>query len=632
MSAAEDLAGKSGVEPQPEKAASSRAVACLLIALFAALAIAEHIFFAFKNGAVLRDHGLVDTDSYMRVLRILDLYNGAGWYNTMTDRLGAPEGLSLHWTRPVDILILLPALLAHGFGVPIDRAVYWVGAGFSTLCHVLACFAAAWAAKPLWPSPGHRFAALILLTNAAAFGYGIFGRADHHTLLLLLTALMLGCMLRAALGGSSDRAQRRWAALGGFTAGFGVWVSPEMMVPIVPIIATLGLFWLDAPLDRKRMPAESAMCDWAAPGAAFSLAMAAVILVAIPIEQPPARWLSPEYDKVSIPYLVLPLVLAAVFLLAQRVRGGVWVRGLAGAVLAIAGFGLLLALFPNLLLGPLSVDPRLKTDFLDTVQEMRPLWPTSIDRLRNFLMLAGQSVTAIVLLPFAFLAWRNGKRWSALLLTMAFGFMLIGALLHARLGVELAPAIAIICAGFFALAEKKMAARSRLLRTPVLVLVAVWLTCAPLLGGLVLPPVPEGITCPIGKLADWLNSTRPGIGAGVGQAPIIMTDDISYAPELAFRTPYRFVAGPYHRNPQAIFDTVDAMRDQSGETARAILEKRQVALVIRCIDVVVPRLYEPDHVNFYGSLGLAQPPSWLTRLPLPPELSAHYRVYEVNGR
>ena len=111
-----------------------------------------------------------------------------------------------------------------------------------------------------------------------------------------------------------------------------------------------------------------------------------------------------------------------------------------------------------------------------------------------------------------------------------------------------------------------------------------------------------------------------------------MTDDISYAPELAFRTNYRFVAGPYHRNPQAIFDTVDAMLDQSGETARAILEKRQVSLVIRCIDVVVPRLHEPDHFNFYADLGRAKPPSWLTRITLPPELSPHYRVYEVNGR
>ena len=615
---------------EPQKAASSRAVGWFLVGLFLVFAIAEHLFFAVKNGTVLRDQGLGDTDSYMRVLRIMDLYNGGGWYDTVTMRLGAPEGLSLHWTRPVDILILLPALLGHLFGAPVDRAVYWVGAGFSTVCHILACFAAAWAAKPLWCSPGHRFAAVILLTNAAAFGYGMLGRPDHHTLLMLLTALMLGAMIRTGLIGFAPSEQRRWAIIGGLYAGFGIWVSPEMMVPIVPVIVTLGLFWLDAPLDKKRMPGEER--DWAAAGAAFSLAAAAVILVAIPIEHPPARWFTPEYDKVSIPYLVLPLLWAAVFLLAQRVRGGVVLRALAGAGLALIGAGVLLLLYPDLLFGPLSVDPRLKRDFLDTVNEMQPLWPTDIGRLRNFLPLVGQSVTAIVLLPFAFRAWGNDKRWSALLLVMAFGFMLIGALMHARLGVELAPAVAIICAGFFFVAEKKLAGKSRLLRTPVLVLVAVGLTCGPLFTAQFLPAGPEGAGCPTKALAEWLNTARPGKGRADGLAPIVMTDDISYAPELAFRTPYRFVAGPYHRNPQAIFDTADTMLDQGGETARSILEKRQVSLVIRCIDVVIPRLYTPDHFNFYADLGRAKVPSWLTRLDLPPGLSPHYRVYEVNGR
>jgi hypothetical protein len=613
----------------PQPALSARAIGRVLVGLFLVFSVFLHVFFAFKNGIVLRDHGLGDTDSYMRVLRIMDLYNGGGWYDTVTPKLGAPEGLSLHWTRPVDILILVPALFAHLFGAPVDRAVYWIGASFSTICQILACFAAAWAAKPLWGSPGHRFAALILLTNAAAFGYGIIGRPDHHTLLMLLTALMLGAMIRAALVGLSPAEQRRWSVLGGLCAGFGVWISPEMMVPIGPVIATLGLFWLDAPLDKKRLP-ETEIRDWAGPAAAFSLAMAAVILVSIPIEHPPSRWLTPEYDKVSIPYLVLPLLWAMVFLLAQRVRAGVLLRGLAGGGLALLGLGLLLVLYPDLLLGPLSVDPRLKTDFLDTVNEMQPLWPTRLERLRSFLPLAGQAVTAIVLLPFAFRAWKNGKRWSALLLTMAFGFMLIGAMLHARLGVELAPSVAIICAGFFFLAEKKLAGKSRLIRTPTLVLVAVWLTCGPLFSAQFLPPAPEGAGCPTAKLAEWLNTARPG----KGEAPIVMTDDISYAPELAFRTPYRFVAGPYHRNPQAIFDTADAMRDQSDgyPAAQAILEKRQVSLVIRCIDVVVPRLYTPDHFNFYADLGRAHVPGWLTRVPLPEDLSPHYRIYEVNGR
>jgi len=325
------------------------------------------------------------------------------------------------------------------------------------------------------------------------------------------------------------------------------------------------------------------------------------------------------------------LLWAAIFLVAQRVGGGIVARALVGILLAVLGAGLLLLLFPDLFLGPLSVDDRLKRDFLDTVQEMQPLWPTGLARLNTFVAIIGQTVTALILLPFAFKAWRDEKRWSALLLTTALGCLLIGALMHARLGVELAPAAAIVSAGFFYRAEKKLGGRRMIIRTPSLVVVALLLTVAPLLLVMVLPrekSAPAGNSCPMPALADWLNEAHPG----VGPSPIVMTDDISLSPELAFRTNYRFVAGPYHRNPQAIFDTVDVMKAETPEAARAILDRRQVALVVRCIDVVVPDLFRDDRFNFYADLGRAHVPDWLTRLQLPPGLSPHFRIYEVKGR
>jgi hypothetical protein len=622
--------------PAPVGRANSGAgLGWLLVGLFVLLGITEHAMFAYNNGEVIRDHGLVDPDSYMRVMRIIALYHGAGWYDTMTMRVGAPEGLSLHWTRPVDLLILLPALFAHLFGLSVERGIYWIGAAFSPICHLLACLAVAWAARPLWPSPGHRFAALILLTNAAAFGYGVFGRADHHTLLLLLTALMFGAALRAAIAWQPVAEERRWAAISGLFAGLGIWISPELMVPITPIVAAIGLFWLDAPLDQAKNGGPRR--DWAALGIAFALAMAAVMLVAIPIEQPPAHWLTAEYDKVSLPYLVVPLIWAAVFGIASRVHGGFLSRLIAGVLLGAAGLAVLLGLFPDLLFGPLGVNQRLKTDFLDTVREMQPLWPTSFGRLQSFLQMLGQSIPSLILLPFAFWIWRGPRRWAGQMLALSFGFLLIAGMMHARLGVEFAPMPAIICAGFFSLLDAKLKGRSPLLRTPALVLTAVALTCAPLLVGLALNGSSGGKgdagTCKVVNLADWLNAHHPGHGTADGGAPIVMTDDYSYGPELAFRTDYRLVAGPYHRNPQAIFDTIDTMTDYTETAAHQILDRRQVSLVVRCTDVTVTRYYDLLHLMVYDRLGgQGSLPNWLTQLTLPEALGKHFRVYEVKGR
>jgi hypothetical protein len=619
------------------KAASGKHTGWILAGIFVLLGIAEHVFFASSNGEVVRDHGLVDPDSYMRVMRIVALHHGDAWYNTITMRVGAPEGLSLHWTRLIDVLILVPALVAHLFGADVDRAIYWIGAAFSPICHILACLAAAWAARPLWPTPGNRFAAIILLSNAAAFGYGVFGRADHHTLLLLLTTLMLGAAFRAAIAWQPVAVERRWAAIAGLFAGLGIWVSPELMVPITPVIAAIGLFWLDAPLDQAKTGAEPR--DWAGMGAAFSLAMAAVIFVAIPIEQPPAHWLKAEYDKISLPYLVLPLIWAAVFLIARLVGGGFLRRLVAGALLGAAGLVVLLGLFPDLLFGPLGVDQRLKTDFLDTIREMQPLWPSSVSRLQSFLPMLGQSIAALILLPFAFRRWRDERRWAGQMLALAFGFLLIAGMMHARLGVEFAPTPAIICTGFFSLLDKKLKGRSIQQRTPVMVAVAIALTCAPLLVGAAINDVKYGKVkdadggCKVAPLADWLNAHHPGKATADGGKPIIMTDDYSYGPEVAFRTDYRVVAGPYHRNPQAIFDTIDTMIDYTETGARAILDRRQVSLVVRCVDVVVPHYYDALHLTMYDRLGgIGSLPDWLTPLALPPALGKHFRVYEVKGR
>jgi hypothetical protein len=166
------------------------------------------------------------------------------------------------------------------------------------------------------------------------------------------------------------------------------------------------------------------------------------------------------------------------------------------------------------------------------------------------------------------------------------------------------------------------------------VLTAIALTVGPLIAGLAFPSPPENPeACNIHKLANWLNETHPGKDTADGRTPIIMTDDYSYGPEIAFRTDYRVVAGPYHRNPQAIFDSIDTMIDYTETGAKAILDRRQVSLVVRCVDVIVPHYYDQLHLTMYDRLGgTGAVPNWLTPLTMPPELGKHFKVFEVKGR
>jgi hypothetical protein len=63
-----------------------------------------------------------DFDSLLRMQGVVDLLQGQSWYDHMQHRLNPPEGVFIHWTKPVDVLLLLLALPLSAF-MPIQTAV-----------------------------------------------------------------------------------------------------------------------------------------------------------------------------------------------------------------------------------------------------------------------------------------------------------------------------------------------------------------------------------------------------------------------------------------------------------------------------------------------------------------------------
>jgi hypothetical protein len=588
----------------------ARLPARFVVPVLASLALVMHLRTGLSETGFLTTGLLADTDSWARTQRILELWQGAGWFTEIAPRLNAPLGLSLHWTRPLDILILLPAMALHALaGLPARDAVLLAGAAICPLLHLACALAAAHAARPVWPRIGPIMAGLLLLANPVAFGYSAFGRSDHHTLILLTGVLALGAALRAAF----DPADRRAAWWTGAFAGLGVWVSPEALLFAAPILASFGLFWVIEGRPGWPMTGMARQGLRAAGGFALTTAMAVVV------EHPPAQWLAGDYDKVSAQHVALGLLAAGVFAVTARLAGGPLRRAIAGTTLAGLALGLLLLLWPQALRGSLAgADAAALAEFLPRVQEMQPLDLRSLAGWQTVILVLGPVILAPLALVFAWRGWRRqGQLAAAPILGLTFLACLIATLLHRRFGSDLAAPGCLLAAGL-----PVLALRARL-SVPARTAVAL----AALLGTLGMASIafwaaPSGIdeqetaanaasnACASPSLVDALNRDRPGQAEGAPD-PILFSNNINIGPELAWRTPYRLVGSPYHRGGAAFVDTLVFFSATEDAAALAVAERRRVALVLLC----PTGAFAPD--SFAARLQAGELPGWLVPVPVP---------------
>jgi hypothetical protein len=592
-----------------------------LVALLVAAA-SLHAALGF-NSPTLNAGGLLDTDAYMRLVRVEELWSSGDWYQIVTPKLGAPDGLSLHWTRPLDILILLPSFLLSLFGLEFHRAIYWSGVIIAPVLHTLACIAAAWAAKPLFPQHGAwRLAALMLLLSGSALSYSLSGRPDHHPLCILVIALGAGYAIRAML--APERA--RPAVMAGIYAGFGIWVAPEVLLAIAPVPIIAGLFWLLAEQSRS----------WAILGYRFGLGMTGTILVAIVLEHRPSDWLIVEYDKVSVLHLAIAMAILVDFRLAMMIGIRGWQRFLSASVLATGSFAVLALLFPRFYLGSLgNIDAADVGVFIDEVAEMKPLWPRDYDSAMQFFRTIGNTLVAFPAAAFYLWIYRRRPEFGACLyLSLAYILAFASAMLHLRLAIPVSVFGAILGCGAFAMICQLAAGRHRAImlatRLTGYLVVAIGLQ---ILGMIHLSASAANAAgsrkCEPLPVAHWLAANKPGIDIG-NPSPIILTDTINSPPAIAYLTDYRMVGGPYHRGNHNVAEMIQAMASTSSDVSFEIVNRRQVDLVLICTAHALRDIRESPTDSMYHMLSRGEVPAWLIPVPMSTEAEENFRLFAVR--
>lgn len=569
----------------------------------------------------------VDSDGYFRLIRVGVLLDGGGWYNASIPISNWPYGQDLHWTRPLDVLIiLLAAPLA--VVVPAEKALLIAGGVVSPLLHAGLCLVGIWVISPLVSGPARFLAAAALLAQPGVMAYATAGRADHHVMVLLLSVLALGAWIRALM----EPERRGWATWAGFAAAAAIWVSPEALVPLAALFAGGGAAWVL--LGPK----------YATPNLRLCVGLVAGVALAILVERPPGEWWLAEYDRVSVAHAFMGLLAGGFWLVAAVIsmHPGDWrQRGVVAAFGGVVSVGVLYLAHPGFFLGPgAAMDPWLREFAFDTIAELQPVFGLGWGDLGRTVALLGLAPAALWFVARA--AWhgadeRSRVGWYPLLAGVLLFVPLAAA--QARLVGYAGAALALAATGLLAVLLRRAdrthapGVRLRAVRLGTMVTVLVGpLVLGAAIGSLGTEDDASGEDraegeCGLPAAIRVLEASRPA----TSHVQVVAVSP-NLGPALAFRTGDRIIAGPYHRSPEAIGDLFRFFRTSDMAEAEDLARSRQVSVVLICPTADGGLMGGDSPDTLYGRLaeGGERVPAWLRPIPVDDETADGFLGYSVD--
>ena len=587
------------------------------------IAVMIQAIFVMRGVTPVLDGGLYGPDGYMRLVRVGELAESGRWFDATSQRSNAPHGELLHWTRPVDVLLLAGAVpLSPVIGL--RTALFWWGVMLSPALQFAALLALFWAGRPLFDRRGRVFLALLFLCQPGVFYAFMAGRPDHHSLLALLFVDSLGYTLRLII----FELRPRDCVGAGAAAALAMWVSVEALVSTLLMLLTLGLMWL----WRGG--------DFAEKSRLVALTLAAGSAVALALDPPGPGVGEAVYDRLSVVHVVLFALIALFWLGVQSSAG----RALNRLALGGAGAALVLAVlwlaFPKLFGGPfVEVDPRILPIWLAVIEEVQPLIGDDPSWLKEVIFWLGAALVGLPYLVYKCLGSEPRERpmWlylsGAVLLFVALTFYQLRWSTYS--GVLLAFPLAGLLLRLLGFLTHRLAPPWR---APARALVVIIFTVGFLSLGTLLKRESEQFAraesfraeqgkCSIARLAEFTGDRAPR-----KEAPERILANIFSGPELLYRTRHEVIATPYHRNAAGIRDAHAIMTAESEGTARKLIRGRGVTWILLCPGSAESVLFRraDGTPGFYDMLARGQHPAWLTPVALPPDLGA-FRLFEVTG-
>jgi hypothetical protein len=550
---------------------------------------------------------LGDTDDNLRIMQVRALLAGQDWYDLRQYRLNPPMGANIHWSHLVDlpmaaiILAFKPFFggavaekIAIAIGPIIPLGIVFVGLGLTV--------------RRLVAPASFIVAAAIFLCSYTALLMFMPTRIDHHGWQLAMLTLMLA--------GLVDPEQRRGGLTVGIATALSLVIGLEMLLYLAIGGAAIGLRWIMDQGQRVRLRSYGA-----------SLAIGVVLgfagFASYANRVPRCDALTPVW--LSVVVVAGALLVTLSFLRTEKISYRFLLAGLAGAI----SLGFLAFVWPDCLGRPEQVSPELEKLWLANISEAKPLYK------QNWPTILSVSVLLIGLIGSFWGLWRErmserGAAWASVaLLSLLSALMLLWQTRAAASALMFAVPGATALG--WAIIPRLRAHHNMLVR--VFGTTAAFMLVSGLWAQLVIGQIPDPrVATPRMKLVNKANSTCPTIPAlrPIARLPkaTIMTF-VDLGPRLITMTHHNAIAGPYHRNGDAILDIHKVFRGQPAE-ARAIMARHGATMLLICPNMSESTIYAAQSPKgFYVQLAKGQVPDWLEPVALPPR--SPYKLWRVKG-
>ncbi len=540
---------------------------------------------------------LPDPDDALRLVQLRDWLAGQSWFDMVQHRIDPPHGTPMHWSRLVDIPLIVVAKVAGEAAALVIVPLLTLGVLVWTVARL---------AHRTLGADSVPYACLVCGFLPPLVAQVQPMRIDHH-------GWQVACAALALLALTSRR-----ALIGGLAAGLamaaGLTISIELLPLSAAFAAVLAARWW-------RDPRQSAWLAAYLQGLALSLVALFLLTRGISAAQAWCDAISPT--QLAFFAIVACAATAAGHYRMDRLRAAA-VLGLGGAT----GLAVLWLWAPQCLAPPFAgLDPLVREYWYVHISEGQPLWHQSWERVLAAVLplLAGLAACAQL--------WRQSlppqRIWWA-----EHGALLLAALV---LGMVVSRSLA-FAAVFAAVPLGWLLARLiGAMRQPPLgrklaagaAIVVLLLPAAPMMLASKVSPAEHQRAGPV-KLANAACNVRASAASLAGLPQGVVFAPLDLGPSILLETRHSVVATSHHRAEAAMADVIAAFIAPP-QQARPIIARHGARVVAMCTDLAEARLYAQRHPEGLATgITAGKHPAWLE--PVAALTTPQFKVFRVIPR